>query len=209
MSPDRATYAPAGPSMRSRRRERTRDEIARAALDLIGSKGYGETLVDEIAAKALISPRTFYRYFPAKEDAFFHGLPALENALAEFASSDTGRDLSTSLAAAGQAFAEAVESERDSVLPRLPHALSEATLLGQLVHRLYAAETRLARRLSPLLSPMGPRAWTSEVLAAALMATLMTALRRWQQAPTEVQLTELVKHAIAALEPAVANLDKN
>lgn len=209
MSPTGSSYAPAGPSMRARRRERTRDEIARAALDLIGSKGYGDTLVDEIAAKALISPRTFYRYFPAKEDAFFHGLPALENALAKFAASASGKDLAASLAAAGEAFAEAIESERDSVLPRLPHALSEAALLGQLVHRLYAAEARLARRLGPLLSSEGPRAWTAEVLSAALMATLMAALRRWQRAPTKIRLKELVKHAIAALEPAVVNLDKN
>jgi len=195
--------------MRSRRRDRTRDEIARAALELIGRKGYGDTLVDEIAAKALISPRTFYRYFPAKEDAFFHGLPAFENALEEFTVGSGQPDLATSLAQAGEAFAGAVESERDSVLPRLPHALSEAALLGQLVHRLYAAEARLARRLSPLISTAGPRAWTAEVLAAALMATLMAALRRWQRAPNRNRLSELVMHAMAALEPAVAHLDKN
>lgn len=209
MSPSEASYAPAGPSMRARRRDRTRDEIARAALDLIGHKGYGDTLVDEIAARALISPRTFYRYFPAKEDAFFHGLPALESALQKFALSASAPDVPASLAAAGQAFAEAVEFERDSVLPRLPHALSEAALLGQLVHRLYAAEARLAHRLSPLLSPTGPRAWTAEVLAAALMATLMAALRRWQAAPTKTPLSELVKHAMEALQPAVVHLDKN
>lgn len=209
MPPTGTSYAPAGPSMRSRRRDRTRDEIARAALDLIGRKGYGDTLVDDIAAKALISPRTFYRYFPAKEDAFFHGLPAFEAALVDFAISPLGQDLSESLALAGQAFAEAVEAERDAVLPRLPHALSEAALLGQLVHRLYAAEARLAKRLSPLLSTDGPRAWTAEVLAAALMATLIAALRRWQKSPKRNRLTELVKHAMAALEPAIVHLDKN
>ena len=120
MTPSGASFAPAGPSTRARRRDRTRDEIARAALDLIGRKGYGETLVDEIAAKALISPRTFYRYFPAKEDAFFHGLPAFERALEEFASSAADLDLPTSLAEAGRAFASAVESRARLRAPSSP-----------------------------------------------------------------------------------------
>lgn len=209
MTPSGASYAPAGPSTRARRRDRTRDEIAQAALDLIGRKGYSETLVDEIAAKALISPRTFYRYFPAKEDAFFHGLPAFEQALDEFAASAAGPDLPASLRHAGAAFAEAVESERDSVLPRLPHALSEAALMGQLAHRLYAAEARLARRLRPHLPASDSRAWTAEVLAAALMATLLSALRRWQKAHRKNRLTDLVNHAMAVLEPAIVNLDTN
>jgi AcrR family transcriptional regulator len=209
MTPSPASYAPATPSLRSLRRERTRDEIAQAALELIRRKGYGDTLVEDIAARALISPRTFYRYFPAKEDAFFHGLPAFEDALSDFSSSAARGNLAASLAAAGEAFADAVEAQRDSVLPRLPHALSEPALLGQLVHRLYAAESRLARRLRPLVPAGAPRAWTAEVLAAAITATLMAALRRWQSSPKPPGLGALVKQGMATLEPVVATMDKD
>ena len=209
MASSPASYAPATPSLRSLRRDRTRDEIAQAALELIRRKGYGDTLVEDIAARALISPRTFYRYFPAKEDAFFHGLPAFEDTLADFSAAAARGNLAASLAAAGEAFADAVEAQRDSVLPRLPHALSEPALLGQLVHRLYAAESRLARRLRPLVPATAPRAWTAEVLAAAITATLMAALRRWQSSPKPQSLGALVKQGMATLEPAVANMDKN
>lgn len=209
MTPPSASYVPARPSLRHLRRDRTRDEIARAALELITRKGYGDTLVEEIAAKALISPRTFYRYFPAKEDAFFHGMPAFEEALLAFSPLDEGAGLAASLDEAGAAFCGAIEKHQDSLLPRLPHALAEPALLGQLTHRLFAAETRLARGLQSRLEVGAGRSWSAEVVAAAVTASLMAALRRWQGSPLETNLHDLVDQALAALRPAIDNLDRN
>src|SRR5690242_1563532 len=56
------------PGPRERRRVRTMREIQAAALRLFESQGYGETTVDQIAEASDISPRTFFRYFPTKED---------------------------------------------------------------------------------------------------------------------------------------------
>lgn len=208
MTPTGASYVPARPSLRHLRRDRTRDEIAHAALELINRKGYGETLVEEIAEAALISPRTFYRYFPAKEDAFFHGLPAFEEALTKFPRSATP-SLGDALHAAGAAFCAAVQEHRDEILPRLPHALGEPALLGQMAYRLHAAEARLARKIQPHLSSDVGRAWTAEVLAAAVTASLVAALRRWHKAPKSNELTDLVDRAMAMLHPAIAPLDRN
>jgi len=58
---------PTGPA-RGRRPATTREEVARAALDLFNRQGYDETTVDQIAAAVGVSRRTFFRYFDSKRD---------------------------------------------------------------------------------------------------------------------------------------------
>ncbi|MFG2050613.1 TetR family transcriptional regulator [Micromonospora sp. NPDC048935] len=57
--------------LRERKKRRTRAALITAAVELVSSKGYDETTIAEIAAAADIAPRTFFAYFPGKEDILF------------------------------------------------------------------------------------------------------------------------------------------
>jgi len=61
------------PSRRQEHKLQTQRALQQAALSLFAEQGYDETTTDEIAERAGVSPRTFFRYFPTKESVLFVG----------------------------------------------------------------------------------------------------------------------------------------
>ena len=58
--------------LRERKKAKTRAAIQRHALRLFQEQGYEATTVEQIAEAVEISPSTFVRYFPTKEDVVFY-----------------------------------------------------------------------------------------------------------------------------------------
>src|SRR6476661_8469307 len=74
--------ADATPGLRERKKQRTRATLISAAVELCLEQGYEHTTVDQIAAAAEVSPRTFSRYFATKDAVYLALLEALVNAVA-------------------------------------------------------------------------------------------------------------------------------
>jgi AcrR family transcriptional regulator len=79
------------PSRRERKKQRTRRDLAEAAIALFQRNGYANTTIEEIAAEADYSVSTLFRHFQGKEDIVFYDFPdRLQEMRAAFAKVDHG-----------------------------------------------------------------------------------------------------------------------
>jgi AcrR family transcriptional regulator len=191
--------APGAPSLRDARKTKTRLALRDAALTLFAAQGYDATSTEQIAEKAGVSWRTFFRYFPTKESALFAGEGLWFESLADIYYSQPPElsDIDAMYAAFMQLAAS------------LPHtgarlrlyersAASSPTLRGlrqdhQDQHVQLLADTIAARR---------SLANTDEsclLLAAVGVMTWRRALERWLKGPEGEDVTEVVTDTFSLL----------
>lgn len=80
-------------ALRELKRQKTREKIAAAALDLFEAKGYEATTLTDIADAVETSTSTIFAYFPGKEDILFGAFArTMSSFIAELEERSPGRD---------------------------------------------------------------------------------------------------------------------
>ena len=186
-------------SLRERRRYRTRRTIQAKALQLFAAKGFQATTIEEIAAAAEMAPRTFFRYFPTKEEVvFWSEFPPM---LAAFVAARP--DDEPALKALHHGIVDALAAIWDQDGERMMERLRLAFRTPALHPRMRQQQAHWAAELAAILADrLGERPDNLEIriIAAAVAAAVWVAIEEWQaQDNGEGELGALIDQALGTV----------
>lgn len=143
-----ATISSALPlSRRTENKLRTSKTLRDAAFELFLANGYDTTTADQIAAKAGVSTRTFFRYFDAKEEVLFRGQRSWSETAAELIKKQPA-DLSQMDAMRAALIKLATGISRDALVRFERIVKSSVVLLGRSVVQQAESAARIAEGLA-------------------------------------------------------------
>jgi AcrR family transcriptional regulator len=139
-----------GLTLAERKRQLVRDELAEAALRLLARQGFEETTVDELAAAAGVSRRTFFRYFASKEDVLISSVAVVfEGILAEVAARPAGEPAAVAIREAVKTVTlEDFAEDREKSVAVIRHTQDVPALRARFAERLDLLRDELAAILA-------------------------------------------------------------
>jgi AcrR family transcriptional regulator len=190
---------------RERKKRATRRALRSATLELALERGLDAVHINEITARAGVSPRTFFNYFEAKEDAALIELPGIEERELQMlagASSDEGL-----WAELGKLFACAAERTAHEIaeLPRLLQLYRHTpSLAGRQLARFRQFEGRLAEAIAARLDDDSSAWMRAELIAGAAMTANRVGIFQWVADEERRPVSAYVEEAFALLEHTLA-----
>ena len=181
----------------SRWEPNARGRLEQAAMALYAECGFEQTTVAEIAARAGLTERTFFRHFADKREVLFYGAPALQELVVSTVASapDTAAPIDA-VAAAVQAAAALLQERRDGA--RLRQAIIAAN--PELQERELIKLANLASALAGALRERGVSEPAASLTAEAGVAVFRNAFARWIGDPGEQDFPRLIRESLDALK---------
>ncbi|HWH33939.1 MAG TPA: TetR family transcriptional regulator [Acidimicrobiales bacterium] len=187
----------AGTSRRERNKQRTHDALAAAALALFCQRGYDEVTVEHIAAEAGVSARTFFRYFPTKEDALYPaGDAQLERLRSLLAERPAGEPVVSALRISLLAMAADFAPQRDAFLVQARVINSVPALRAGSARRILEFEVQLAAMVAERLGADPALSLLARVVAASVVAALRVAIGIWLEGEGAADPVALLAEAL-------------
>lgn len=190
--------------LRERKRIERRHAIETAAIQLFGTNGFDATTIEDIAAAVDIAPRTFFSYFPTKEDVVLADYSnRLDRIIAELDEQPAEKPPWAALLAGFMAAATDYESQRDHLVRRFTIMATTPSVYARSLQLQAGWEDTLAEHLrlrgdAEVNDPM-PR-----LMAAAALAAMRASLRHWLQTGHTIPLPTILTSAFERLGEGLA-----
>jgi AcrR family transcriptional regulator len=190
--------------LRERKKQRTRDALIDAALDLFLTRGYEATTVDQIAAEVEVSPRTFFRYFASKEDVVVRFLTGMGTEMrAALASRPLGERPSASLRHTVWVSMAACADHGDRALRVVQLILRTPALRARFLERQDQWRDDLAAELAQRLGIDSGTHLYPQLAAGMALTAFDAVLQRWSGSEGAEDPADLTDRAFATIAPAL------
>ena len=172
------------------------ERLRQAAMELYGERGYEQTTVAEIAKRAGLTERTFFRYFADKREVLFAGSSTLQDF---FVSTLAGvPDSATPIEAVGEILDAAAGWFQDRPLSRQRQAIIDAN--AELQERELIKLARLSTALADAFRQRGLPDPAASLAAEAAVAVFKVAWERWMDETDKRDLAELMRESLDELK---------
>jgi AcrR family transcriptional regulator len=175
--------------------------LAQAALELYVERGFEQTTVAEIANRAGLTERTFFRYFADKREVLFGGSSALQELLVSaVAAAPDSMPPIDAVAVGLEAMANRLQERRDYSLQRQAAIVANVELRERELIKLAS----LATALATALRSRGVKDLAANLTAEAGIAVFKIAFERWIDVTNEREFTALIRDSLDELKVLTA-----
>jgi len=185
-------------SLRERKKQQTRDQLIDAAFALFGERGFDHVSTAEIAEQANVSERTFYRYFPTKEDVIF---PDAEEKMLHVDDLVANLPESMSIVAGLRAGIKAIslETQESTELQfaRARLVMSTPSLQNLIMQREQEWVESFADAIAARLDLDQDEDIRPELTAAVIVAVFRVVMKRWIHSGGQESINVMIDEALA------------
>ncbi|GAB3466372.1 TetR family transcriptional regulator [Streptomonospora sediminis] len=178
-----------------------RGRLEEAALELYAERGFDETTVKEIAQRAGLTERTFFRHFADKREMLFpHSNPLQETLVTALDGVPPAAPPMKAVAAALEASADLMHGRREIARRRQAVIAGNAELQERELAKLAALSAALTERLRQ----RGTEERIARLAAEAGVAVFKVAFTHWISDADEPDLADLIRDALGGLQSLTA-----
>ncbi len=187
------------PGLRERKKLERRRCIEAAALDLFDAESFGAVTIDDIAAAADIAPRTFFYYFPTKEDVVLADYAGrLEAIVEELNQRPADEPPWEALRESFLVVAADYEAEREQLIRRFKIIATNPSVFARSLQLQAGWEatvaTTLVQREDPPLGDLN-----CLLFASAALAAMRSSLQHWLATSHKTPLPTLIQECFDKL----------